>query len=69
MAATLLPCSNEGLMGLREKHAVNRIPLVLFFYEDPLLIILKSRDPRKIYGGSSLCYPTAPQMRDVIPNQ
>jgi hypothetical protein len=33
------------------------------------LLILKSRDLRKINGGGSLCHLTAPHMRDVIPNQ
>jgi hypothetical protein len=33
MAATLLPSSNEGLMGLREKHLPYSKPLILFLYE------------------------------------
>jgi hypothetical protein len=59
MAATLLPSSNEGFMELREKHSVNRIPLILYFNEGTLLIILKFRDLRKINGGGSLCHLTA----------
>jgi hypothetical protein len=47
MAATLLPSSNEGLMGLVEKHPVYSKPLI-FFNEGSLLIILKS-GPEKIF--------------------
>jgi hypothetical protein len=56
MAVTLLPSSNEGFMGLREKHPEYRILFdFLFFNEDPLLIILKSRDPEKnIWGWFSV---------------
>jgi hypothetical protein len=68
MAATLLPSLNEGLMGLREKHPVNRIPLILFFYEESL-DNFKIWDLRNINGGGSLCHLTAPQMRDVATNQ
>jgi hypothetical protein len=68
MAATLLPSSNEGLMGLVEKHPVNRIPLILFFYEESLNNF-KISGPEKINGGGSLCHLTAPQMRDVTTNQ
>jgi hypothetical protein len=60
MAVTLLPSSNEGLMGLVEKHSAYRIPLVLFFYEGSFLIILKSWDPRKISNGVVLCATLLP---------
>jgi hypothetical protein len=58
MAVTLLPSSNEDIMGLVEKHSAYSKPLILFFYEDPHLI-LKSRDPEKYYGDGSLCHLTA----------
>jgi hypothetical protein len=35
MAVTLLPSSNEGFMGLREKHPAYNKLLILFFNEDP----------------------------------
>jgi hypothetical protein len=35
MAIPLLSSSNEGFMGLREKHPVYSKPLILFFNEDP----------------------------------
>jgi hypothetical protein len=56
MAVTLLPSLSEGFMGLREKHPAYRILFdFLFFNEDPLLIILKSRDPEKnIWGWFSV---------------
>jgi hypothetical protein len=53
MAATLLSSSNEGLMGLVEKHSAYRIPLILFFNEDPHFI--QFRDPEKnIWGWFSV---------------
>jgi hypothetical protein len=59
----------EGIMGLREKLSVYRILFdILFFYEGPLLI-LKSRDLRKINRGGSLCHLTAHQMRYVATNR
>jgi hypothetical protein len=51
MAATLLPSLNEGFMGLVEKHPVYSKLFILFFNEDPLLIILKFRDPEKFKWG------------------
>jgi hypothetical protein len=55
MAVTLLPSSNEGLMGLREKHPVYNKPLI-FFNEGSLLIILKS-GPEKIFKWGWLSAP------------
>jgi len=49
MATTLLPSSIEGFMGLREKHPVYSKLFILFFDEDPLLI-LKFGILRNIYG-------------------
>jgi hypothetical protein len=68
MAVTLLPSSNEGLMGLREKHPVYSKPLILFFNEGSL-VNFKMGPEKNIYGGGSLCHLTAHQMRDVIPNR
>jgi hypothetical protein len=67
MATTLLPSSNEGFMGLREKHSAYSKLSILFFNEDPLLSNLGIL--RNINGGGSLCHLTAPHMRDVAPNQ
>jgi hypothetical protein len=67
MATTLLPSSNEGFMGLREKHSAYSKLFILFFNEDPLLSNFGIL--RKINGGGSLCHLTAPHMRYVAPNQ
>jgi len=69
MATTLLPSSIEGFMGLREKHPVYSKLFILFFDEDPLLILSNFGILRNINGGGSLCHLTAPQMRDVATNQ
>jgi hypothetical protein len=69
MATTLLPSSIEGFMGLREKHPVCSKLFILFFNEDPLLILSDFGILRKINGGGSLCHLTAPHMRYVAPNQ
>jgi hypothetical protein len=48
-------------MELREKHPIYNKPLILFFYEGPLLI-LKSLDLRNIWGWFSVppdCLPNA----------
>ena len=55
-------------MGLREKHPVYSKLFILFFDEDPLLI-LKFGILRNINGGGFLCHLTAPHMRYVAPNQ
>jgi hypothetical protein len=71
MAATLLSSSNEGLMGLVEKHQYTNILFIFCFsMRVPPLIILKSRDLRKnLNGGGSLHHLTAHQMRDVATNR
>jgi len=69
MATTLLPSSIEGFMGLREKHPVYSKLFILFFDEDPLLILSNFGILRNINGGGSLCHLTAPHMRDVATNQ
>jgi hypothetical protein len=46
-------------MGLREKHSAYRIPLILFFNEDPHLI-LKFRDPEKNIWGWFSAPPDCP---------
>jgi hypothetical protein len=63
------PQLDRGLNGTEgEAFSIQQTFNFLFFYEGFLLII-KSRDLRKIYGGGSLCHPTVPHMRDVAPNQ
>ena len=56
-------------MGLREKHSAYSKLFILFFNEDPLLILSNLGILRNINGGGSLCHLTAPQMRDVTTNQ
>jgi hypothetical protein len=69
MATTLFPSSNEGLMGLVEKHPIYSELFILFFNEGSL-DNFKVSDLRKyINGGGSLHRLTAHQMRDVIPNR
>jgi hypothetical protein len=58
MAVTLLPSSNEGLMGLREKHSAYSKPLVLFFNEGSPFNLKISGPEKNIWGGS-LCHLTA----------
>jgi hypothetical protein len=60
MAVTLLPSSNEGFMGLVEKHSAYSKLFILFFNEDPHLIILKSRDPEKYMWGWFSVPPDCP---------
>jgi hypothetical protein len=50
MVVTLLPSSNEGFMGLREKHSAYRIPLILFFNEGSPFN-LKISGPEKLKWG------------------
>jgi len=54
MATTLLPSSIEGFMGLREKHPVYSKLSILFFNEDPLLILSNLGILRNI-NGMVLC--------------
>jgi hypothetical protein len=51
ITATLLLSSNEGIMGLREKHPVySKLFDFPFFYEGSLLTILNFRELRNIMG-------------------
>jgi hypothetical protein len=55
MAATLLPSSNEGLMGLREKHPAYSKIFILFFNEGSPINNLKISGPEKnIWGWFSV---------------
>jgi hypothetical protein len=51
MAVSLLLSSNEGLMGLREKHSAYRIPLILFFNEGSLFNNFKISGPEEYIWG------------------
>jgi hypothetical protein len=47
MAVTLLPSSNEGFMGLREKHSAYSKIFILFFYEGSPFDNFKISGPEK----------------------
>jgi hypothetical protein len=51
MAVTLLPISNEGLMGLREKHSAYSKIFILFFNEGSPFVNFKISGPEKNKRG------------------
>jgi hypothetical protein len=54
MTATLLPSSNEGFMGLREKHLAYSKPLILFFNEGSPFNFKISGPEKCIWGWFSV---------------
>jgi hypothetical protein len=60
MAVKLLPSSNEGLMGLVEKHSAYSKPLILFLYEGSPFNNFKISGPEKNIWGWFSAPPNCP---------